>query len=316
MKRRKLADILFEDKIAGNARPEKQVHVFDFDDTLGVTQNANGVMVYRDGKPAFKNAASLKSYLLSAYGVKESDYLEPGITNISSRESSPAAYLSSAGLARIQKVIPKDRQGATGQDTEKNAYVTDGEDRLLIDFTPSSGTSIDTTTPIKKVVDRLKKSNAQGSDTIVITARQATGSGVDFEGNTVSSTNGGDMSDFLSKQGAQPTKGVLGVVGKNKGEEIIKNFIKGRNSPEEIHFYDDLRKNTEEVENAVAEKTPSELHIYGPGEFAHGEADPENPNRSFDSVEKLETRRASESRRIRKHPILERWNRLAGLHDE
>lgn len=313
MKRRKLVDILFEDAVPGDAPPEEQVHVFDFDDTLGLTKNANGVMVYRDGKPAFKNDAELKSYLSSAYGVKDSDYLEPGIKKISSRDGAPAAYLSSAGLARIQKVVPKDRQGATGQSTEKNAYVADGEDRLLIDFTPSSGTNIDTTEPIDKTINRLKNANAQGSDTIVITARQATGQGKDFEGQEVGATNGKDMVDFLAKQGAKPTKGVLGVVGKNKGDEIIKTFVANQDPPKEIHFYDDLQKNTDEVEAAVAKKVPSELHIYGPGEFAHGEADPERPNKSFDAEEGIDTRGASESRRLRNDPILERWNRLAGL---
>ena len=313
MKRRKLVDILFEDAKPGNAPPDQQAHVFDFDDTLGLTKNANGVMVYRDGKPAFKTDAEMKSYLSSTYGVKDSDYLEPGIKKISSRDGAPAAYLSSAGLARVQKVIPKDRQGATGQSTEKNAYVVDGEDRLLIDFTPSSGTNIDTTEPIDKTINKLKKANAQGSDTIVITARQATGQGKDFEGNEVAATNGKDMVDFLSKQGAKPTKGVLGVVGKNKGDEIIKTFFSDVGHPEEIHFYDDLRKNTDEVEAAVAQKVPAELHIYGPGEFAHNEADPENPNKSFDSEDQVDTRGIAESQRLRKDPILERWNRLAGL---
>lgn len=313
MKRRKLVDVLFEDAIPGNAPPDKQVHVFDFDDTLGLTKNANGVIVYKDGKPAFKNPAELKAHLAREYGVKDSDYLEPGVKMIKSR-GAPAAYLSSAGLARIQKVIPKDRQGATGQDTESRAYVEDGDYRLLIDFTPSSNTNIETTEPIEKTVDRMKKANSQGSDTIVITARQAEGPGTDFEGNTVTATNGKDMADFLASQGAKPTKGVLGVVGKNKGEEIIKKFVSNQEPPEEIHFYDDLRKNTDEVEGAVAEKVPSELHIYGPGEFAHGEADPEHPNKSFDANEEaLDVRGISESKRISNDPLLERWNRLAGL---
>jgi hypothetical protein len=42
-----------------------------------------------------------------------------------------------------------------------------------------------------------------------------------------------------------------------------------------------LTKNTDEVEAAIAKKVPAELFVYGPGEFAHGEADPETPTKSF-----------------------------------
>lgn len=312
MKRRKLVDILFEDAVPGNSPPDKQVHVFDFDDTLGLTKNANGIMVYKDGEPMFKDTAGLKQYL-AGLGVKDTDYLGDGIKMIPSRNA-PAAYLSSAGLARVQKVIPKEKQGATGQDTETRAYEKDGTERLLIDFTPSSNTDIELTEPIKKTVNKLKKANAQGSDTIVITARQSTGAGTDFDGNTVTATNGKDMEDFLAKQGAATTDGVMGVVGKNKGKAIIDKYLAaGQEPPEEIHFYDDLKKNTDEVETAVAGQVPAELHIYGPGEFAHDEADPENPNKSFPGNEEIDTRGVSETRRISSDPILERWNRLAGL---
>jgi len=312
MKRRKLVDILFEDAVPGNSPPDRQVHVFDFDDTLGLTRNANGIMVYKDGKPLFKDAAGLKQYL-SGLGVRDSDYLEAGIKMIPSRQA-PAAYLSSAGLARVQKVIPKEKQGAVGQKTEKTAYVEDGTERLLIDFTPSSSTDIETTEPIRKTVNKLKKANAQGSDTIVITARQATGPAVDLNGDTVTATNGKDMEDFLASQGAAPTAGVMGVVGQNKGTAIINKFLAaGKEPPEEIHFYDDLKKNTDEVEAAVAGQVPAELHVYGPGEFAHDEADPERPNKSFDAVDDYDPRGISERKRISSDPILERWNRLAGL---
>jgi len=312
MKRRKLVDILFEDAVPGNSPPDKQVHVFDFDDTLGLTKNANGIMVYKDGEPLFKDAAGLKKYL-AGLGVRESDYLEAGIKMIPSRKA-PAAYLSSAGLARVQKVIPKEKQGAVGQKTEKNVYEKDGTERLLIDFTPSSSTDIQTTEPIRKTVDKLKKANSQGSDTIVITARQATGPAVDLNGDTVTATNGKDMERFLASQGAAPTDGVMGVVGQNKGTAIINKYLAaGEDSPEEIHFYDDLKKNTDEVEAAVAGQVPAELHVYGPGEFAHDEADPERPNKSFDASEDLDPRGISERRRRESAMIMERWSYLAGI---
>lgn len=305
MKRMRLADYLFEDTIPGNAPPEKQVHVFDFDDTLGVTSNANGVMLYRDGKPAHKTKADVKEWL-SSLGVPDTAILGPGITPIKERDGGMAVYLSSAGLSKVQKAFPSEKQGVTTGYADK---VNQPGETILIDFTPSSNTDVKGTKPIRSTINKMKKMNDQGSDTIVITARKATGTGTDFHGNSVEATNAGDMEDFLSKQGAKPTDGVMGVTGQNKGNAIINKYIKNdETAPEEVHFYDDLKKNTDEVEGAVAEKVPSELYIYGPGEFDHDEADPEHPNKAFPPKPK-----SNESRESIDNQILERWNRLAGL---
>lgn len=283
--------------VPGDAPPEKQVHVFDFDDTLGLTTNANGVMLYRDGEPAHKSDAEVSEWLKSI-GVGGKDILDPGIVSIDER-GGYAAYISSAALAKIQKAFPKDKQAVTGV----SEPAPDGEN-VLIDFTPSSNTSLDTTTPIKSTIEKLKKADSQGSDTIVITARKATGKGTDFHGKPVDATNAEDMEEFLDAQGAPPTQGVLGVTGQNKGDAIINKFMKRPDPPEEIHFYDDLVKNTSEVEAAVAEKVPAELFIYGPGEFAHGEADPDRPTKSF----------ARGTKKTQKESFdLTRWERLAGL---
>ena len=295
----KLTDLLFEDLFPGDAPPDEQVHVFDFDDTLGVTSNANGVMLYKDGKPAHKSEAEVKEWLKSL-GVPESAILEPGIKPIKERDGGMAAYLSSSGLAKVQKSFPSDKQGVTTGHADK---VNQPGETILIDFTPSSGTDVSTTKPIKKTIDKLKKANSQGSETIVITARKADGEGTDFHGNPVKATNSKDMEDFLSQYQAKPTDGVMGVTGQNKGLAIINKYIADSDAPEEIHFYDDLKKNTDEVEAAVAEKVPSELHIYGPGEFAHDEADPDSPNKSYDK----------KNEGVQMNQILERWHKLAGL---
>lgn len=305
MKRMRLADYLFEDTIPGNAPPEKQVHVFDFDDTLGVTSNANGVMLYRDGKPAHKSEKDVKEWLKSL-GVSGSAILEPGIKSIKERDGGMAVYLSSSGLAKVQKAFPSEKQGVTTGYADK---VNQPGETILIDFTPSSSTDVKGTKPIRSTINKMKKMNDQGSDTIVITARKAIGTGTDFHGDSVEATNASDMEDFLDKQGAKPTDGVMGVTGQNKGNAIINKYIKNdETAPEEVHFYDDLKKNTEEVEVAVAEKVPSELYIYGPGEFDHDEADPEHPSKAFPPKAK-----SNESRESIDNQILERWSRLAGL---
>lgn len=301
----KLSKILFEDNVPGNASAEKQVHVFDFDDTLGETSNANGLMLYVNGKPAHKTRREVLEWLRN-FGVSSKDILNPGIVSIPEREGGMAVYLSSLGLARVQRNYPSEKQGVTTGFADK---VNQPGETILIDFTPSSSTDVKTTKPIKSTINKMKRANAQGSDTIVITARKATGTGVDFHGNPVDATNAEDMEDFLSRYGARPTDGVMGVTGQNKGHAIIKKYIADDNEPpEEVHFYDDLKKNTDEVEGAVAQKVPSELYIYGPGEFAHGGADPEKPNKAFPPASL-----AIESSNHNDNIVMKRWAKLAGI---
>jgi len=292
--RRIVRRVLTEKSVIPNdAPPEKQVHIFDFDDTLGVTSNPNGIMLYRDGQPVWQNPDDVKDWL-SKTGIPDSDILEPGITPVRTRNGY-AVYLNSDGLTKVQARIPRSNQGAAYQDTESNAYKP-GE-ALLIDFSPSGGTDPENTKPIEPTIDKLKKVNSQGSQSIVMTARKAGGHLQDFDGNPIPATNDKDMYNFLSKHGAAPTLGVIGLVGGNKGTEIVNDFLKG-DPPEEVHFYDDSPRNTEEVEAEIAEKYPSELFIYGPGNFDHGKSSPNMPKKSFPAKDAQ---------------VVERWCRLAGI---
>lgn len=268
--------------VPGDAAPEKQAHIFDFDDTLGVTKNANGVMLYTDGEPAHKSTQEAEEWL-SSMGVTSKNYLPgPGGETFEkpAGQEGVAAYIDSAGLAKLQKQIPREQQSVSPK-----APSGKKGDSLYIDFTPSAFVDVSTTDPINSTIGKLKKSNAQGSETMVITARASDKRkpGVNFAGEPVSPSNAEDMEKFLASQGAAPSQGVLGVQGANKGNEIINKFFSSRSpekQPDEIHFYDDLSKNTEEVDTAVSGKVPAETFIYGPGEFAHGEADPENPSKA------------------------------------
>lgn len=276
-----------EDKkaIPGDVSGKDQVHVFDFDDTLGLTSNANGIMLYNDGKPVHKSEKEVRDWM-SKLGLSDKDLLDPKIKKIPERDGAYAIYVTSAALAKVQKEYPSEQQGVTGvKDVPKKG------EAILIDFTPSASTDPSTTKPIKPTIDKLKKANSQGSDTIVITARQATGKGKDFAGKDVSATNAKDLEDFLSKQGAKPSDGVMGVSGQDKGQAIVNKYIKGDKPPKEIHFYDDLKKNTDQVKAAIANKQPAELFVYGPGEFAHGEADPNKPNEKFAAAVKEAVRK-------------------------
>jgi len=268
-------------------------------------------MLYRDGKPVHKSKQEVEGWLKSL-GVSTNALLDPGIVPISEKDGAYAAYVNSAALAKIQSQIPSDRQFATGFGVPTGAS---GQDEVLVDYTPSSSTNLDTTKPISSTIDKLKKANAAGSKTAVVTARTASGQVEDIHGNKLTATNAEDMEEFLEKQGAKPNSGVFGVSGGNKGKKIKDHFVdKAAQKPEEVHFYDDLSKNTNDVEKNMAKQIPAELHIYGPGEFAHNEANPSTPNKSFEPAEEETTKSQENSgRRYDKDPILERWHKLAGL---
>ena len=50
--------------------------------------------------------------------------------------------------------------------------------------------------------------------------------------------------------------------------------------------YDDLKKNTDEVEAALANKHEPELHVYGPGHFDKDEVDAFKATKSYDGKPK------------------------------
>lgn len=272
-----------EDNIPGNAPTDRQLHVFDFDDTLGVTKNPNGVMLYSNGKPAHKTPKEVLTWL-SKYGLSDSDLI-PGPDNqkiqFFDNLGGCAAYVDSAKLAALTKsdeFVEKDKRYATGH----GAPPENIEQALYIDFTPSGFIDLKTTKPIKNVIKKLGDMEKKGADTIVMTARMGSGEGINFKGEKVQITNAKDIEDFLNNydESTQDTK-VMGVTGGDKGQEIKKEIAKKGNWPEEIHFYDDAGQNTNAVEGELGGKVPSEIYIYGPGEFEKGEANPNKPTKIF-----------------------------------
>ena len=279
-----------EDNIPGNAPIQKQLHVFDFDDTLGVTKNPNGVMLYKNGKPAHKTEKDVLEWL-SKYGISDSDLLPgPDGKKIQFFDNlgGCAAYVDSAKLAALTKsdeFETKDKRYATGDKEDPNWKGLPPENidqALYIDFTPSGFIDLKTTKPIKNVIMKLGDMEDKGADTMIMTARKGTGEGVNFKGEKVPITNSKDIQDFLDNNGDDSSKTkVIGVIGGDKGEEIKKEIVKKGSWPEEIHFYDDAGQNTNAVEKELGGKVPAEVYIYGPGEFEKGEANPNKPTKTF-----------------------------------
>lgn len=302
----------FEDNVPENAPVNKQLHVFDFDDTLGVTKNANGVMLYKNGVAAHKTPEEVLEWL-SKYGLSKADLI-PGpdgqTIQFFDNLGGYAAYVDSAKLAVLTKskdFFEKSRRYSTG-----NGLPPENIDQALyVDFTPSGFIDLETTKPIRNVIKKLNDMEENGADTMVLTARAGEGVGINFKGEEVPVTNKRDIEEFLNAhdddKSTKPVDVVVGLGGKkggdkgdfifqsldNKGDktkEVAREFPKQiRNKikrlgewPDEIHFYDDADQNTIAVDNALGNgKVPSEVYIYGPGEFGKGHASATIPTKSY-----------------------------------
>lgn len=316
----------FEDKIPGNSLTLNQLHVFDFDDTLGITKNANGVMYYKWGKPQHQSEQEVLDWL-SKYGITSNNLLNgPNGKKIEYIENLGGfcAYVDSTKLAVLTgnpDFNNKESRWTPQTSLEKNGKLSPPsniENALLIDFTPSGHVDLQTTKPIKTVINKLQDVEKNGADTVVLTARQPDGIGINFRGEEVPVTNAKDIENFLRifQSGRdsvyrKPVDVVTGVTGGPKGEVINKNIDAFRDfiekekvgklykmldaekvikdkikqmgeMPDEIHFYDDAPQNTDNVEKELGGKVDSEVHIYGPGDFHGGTIDPYRPTKSFD----------------------------------
>ena len=66
-------------------------------------------------------------------------------------------------------------------------------------------------------------------------------------------------------------------------KQIRKKIKRMGEWPDEIHFYDDAPQNTIAVANALDGKIPSEVHIYGPGDFHGGKVSLSKPTQTINT---------------------------------
>ena len=291
--------------IDGDAPGPKQLHVFDFDDTLGVTADSNGVMLYKDGEPAWKTAEEAEDWIENVAKLSGSDLLKgPGGATFEKPKGIKgfAAYISSGALPST-----KEAAIAAGQEI---AYAPKKptKDGIALDFSPSA--SAKQATPIKSTIDKVKKANAAGARTAIVTARSGEKtSGVtkkDFAGNDIEVSVEDDLTKFMGKQGAQLSKGVYGLSGQPKGDFIRDHLLDPM--PDEIHFYDDDNANIQKVKDSLAGKVPAELFLYGPGKYQDGH-DPDTADQAFAPAEAP----ATDTKKKTEGIDLDRWLLLAGL---
>ena len=301
----------FEDHVPQNAPIQNQLHVFDFDDTLGVTKNANGVMLYNHGVPAHKTPEDVLDWL-SKYGLSESDLI-PGpdgqTIQFFDNLGGCAAYVDSTKLAKLtgsKEFFDKDRRYSSGNGLPPNNI----DQALYVDFTPSGYIDQENTIAIGNVIKKLTDMEEKGADTMVLTARKGDGVGINFKGEEVPITNKKDIEEFLKKHDSNPSTkpvdvvfGMGGILKGDKGKYIqqtmdnrakrdiarelpkqIRKKIKRMGEwPDEIHFYDDAPQNTIAVANALDGKIPSEVHIYGPGDFHGGKVSLSKPTQTINT---------------------------------
>ena len=234
----------------GGKIEKDELHVFDFDDTLGETDNLNGVIYYKDGNPVHKSESEARKWA-EDLGAKVDMVKQPG----GKAGDAWAVYVMSNNLAPFQNPKtgwPRANSSTTPKPpTSEQDKKVNGENQgsIYLDFTPSGNINQTTTKPIETGIDRLKAANAAGANTMVMTARTGEGSGIDFAGNSVGVTNAKDAETFLTDKGAKLSLGAVGRATGDKGNDIINKWVDDKTS--EVHFYDDQSTNTTAVKAAM-----------------------------------------------------------------
>jgi hypothetical protein len=269
----KLYEEFNREPIPGDVLPHLQLHVFDFDDTLAVSNNSTAIALFDNGEPVHKSRPDVLQWI-DDLGLNTKDLLKgPDGKFVEEMPDTKiwTAYVKSGALVKVKKQF--DNKFVTGSGEIPKQGPT-----LVLDYTPSS--YIGRAKPIHPVIDRLKREKEAGATTVVMTARQGEGDGISMDGKKVHHSNARDVKAYLKAHGAEPDK-VYGVAGKNKAETIKDEFLGKGNDPEEIHFYDDDPKNIEDVDKKLGGKVDAEVFTYGPGSFDKREADPIHPSGRF-----------------------------------
>jgi len=319
--------------IPGDAAPDKQAHIFDFDDTLGVTSDSNGIMMYKDGSPVWKTAQEAQAWV-TQNGLQKELLKGPKGSSIEQPDGVEgfAVYVNSAGLTKARKLadinlIAPDKP-APGNQEQAGKLV------LVADYSPSS--TAKNAEPIDSTLNRVKNA-PPGAETQIITARSgesAIKSGErsnpkDFGGKEHPPSVETDLAKFMSDQGitlstkaGQPVKGMGGG---NKGKQIKKTYFDARKpeeQPDEIHFYDDDPKNIDDVRAALKD-VDAEVFLYGPGGFADpskhphpaGTASADTPKEKYppSGAKKKKEEQAAQPLAESLGFDLDRWQRMAGI---
>ena len=331
-----LAGILTEQESKGQNR-KKDLHIFDFDDTLGVTTSPTIVAAveYSGGDPedpaSYIPIRDLKSRVsskikglkspeqsavnspgLSGNNVRSSDELDDSEAIILDTEQYrdwKEKYIPSGDHVRLV-ISPNISNDIRSAGRKMQSQGTTGEIHVA-DFSPSS-TIGDQVKPINQILDILATANAEGDETAVVTARKGETDLDALGGGKIPATNAEDIEDFISQEIGSAPDIVIGAADYNPTDpasgkrDVIAQIYDQQ--VDNVHFYDDDPENARRVAQlcqGVEGMDGVELDIYN-YDFAKG-ADASKPSFSCVVGEDEGENRFTESqlRRIIRKLILE-----------
>lgn len=337
----KLAGLLSEQKredITPPQKTEKDLYVFDFDDTLGITSSSTLVAAveYAGGDPndptSYKPIKDLKSRVGGTVkGLKmptQTDVNSPGLSGNVVRSNDELDDAEAIVLDTEQYRDWKEKYIPSGHHVRlvvspniENDIKKAGRDMFekgitgeihVADFSPSSTIGTDVK-PINPVLNILAKANSAGDETAVVTARKGEKDLDALGGGKVPSTNAADISDFVTHETGTSPDIVVGAADYNSADPASakRDLVMALYGPgtDNIHFYDDDPENARRVSQICDTDDEgldgAELSIYN-YEFSKGGASSE-PTFSCTVGEDRKTARMSESklRKIIRHALLE-----------
>ena len=326
-----LAGLLQEQDETAAARGHmRDLHVFDFDDTLGVTESPTLVAAveYNGGDPEDLSSYTPIQDLVSRVGSMVAGVKTPNQTQIDSPGISGDKVHSNDELDSSQAIVLDTEQYRDW----KEKYIPSGNHvRLVInpniatdiinagkrmfnsgvtgeihvaDFSPSStiGGSV---VPITQMLDRLASAEGSGAVTAVVTARKGETDLDTLGGGKIKAQNAPDIRKFIQDETGVAPDYVYGAADFNPSDPASakRDLILQLGSKEDIdniHFYDDDPENARKVAELCDEPMGidgKEIEIFN-YEFSKG-ANPSNPTFSCqvgeESIEEARILRLSES---------------------
>ncbi len=299
-----LAGVLLEQESRATEVVGQDLHVFDFDDTLGVTTSPTLVAAveYNGGDPDDPTSYTPVKDLGSRVGSKIKGLKSPQQSNLNSPGLSGNNVRSNDELDDAEAIVLDTEQYRDW----KEKYIPSGDHiRLVIspnvssdirragramfdqgktgeihiaDFSPSSTIGTDVK-PIEDMLDVFQAAENDGAMTAVVTARKGETDLDALGGGKIPATNASDIQDFLASEIGTNADVVYGAADFNPTDPATakKDLIGKVHNPniENIHFYDDDPENARRVAQLCqgddAEGLEgTELDIYN-YEFAKGE---------------------------------------------
>ncbi|MBP05048.1 MAG: hypothetical protein CMA72_09740 [Euryarchaeota archaeon] len=264
---KKLVELLFEQSGA-----EDELHVFDFDDTLGITDAPTLVAAveFNGGDPDDPESYDIVSDLDSRLSSTTGKLQKPSSTSVSSpgvvgdKVKNEDPLIDDAQVVVVDTAQYRDWKekyvrggkhsrvvvgGNVGKKIKDAAKQMADEGRSgeihVVDFSPSSTLGI--VDPIDVTLNLLATKVRAGAETAVVTARKGETDLDTFGGKKKKAQNADDIIKFIQdEKGVKPDEvfgaaDISNATAANK-RKIIKYLI-AKSDAEEIHFYDDDPEN-------------------------------------------------------------------------